>query len=228
LDNNNEAFSNTSDSLANGIFYRATSSKTLTSTKVTEFADVSKTRHALKILTPHKTDIKVQINREFLKEIKRWEAMFSSIGFAELYHKDLPNTLIQSVDLHDALRGEKIFTCGSIDFEHGSKITLSVFLTERGSQTPKLSGCTAYQCDDVIFNDYDLSILPLVKLKELPQNLTQQLNVCSTERENFKFGFVISAGVAFILLIIAGSLVINAIRVNKTLDKYSAFESTSW
>lgn len=222
----------TSDSVLRNIFNRALSSKTLTSSKVTEFSDVLKNQHSLSITLPHKNELKVQINRSFLKEINRWEARFSVFGTSELTHQksaSLPLEYIESILLHETLE-DRFMTYGTIDYEHESRIVLTVsFAQPEVAQAPKISRCFAYQCEEIVFVEKDFYFPSPTMPNENPnQNISQQLLDCNSEKENFKLGFIISAGVAFILLIISVSLVINAIRVNHHLERYSAFESTSW
>jgi len=231
---------NESDVVVKNIFSRALSSKSLSSSKVTEVVDTLKTTHSLKIIMPHKTEIKFSVNRPFLKEISRWEATFSIYGNAELSHRNIDSsfTVIDNLLLHEKL-DDRFVTYGTIDYEHDSKLSLSVYLDRdllpSVTQIPKISKCNPYknydQCDDIMFEEKDFSI-PIVVINESAnKNISQQLLDCNKDKENFKLGFSISAGVAFIFLIISASLVVNAIRVNNTLKRFSVnnnLESTSW
>jgi len=115
-------------------------------------------------------------------------------------------------------------TYGSLDYERDSNITVSVSVVNTLPFPSKHSNCPSYECETIIFSEKDLLSIDDVDSK----NISQQLVECNSERENFKFSFVISAGVALMLFVVSVSLVINAVRVNKRLERHSAFESTSW
>jgi len=213
--------------IAHGIFNRVLSSKSITSTKVTEYADVVKQKHSLKIIVPFRNPLKIKVNRSYKKEFNRWEATFSLYGSSELIHKPTSD-VIQTISLQEIIK-DKFYAYGSINFEHESNITLLVYVVNPDGELSghsKHSKCINYNCENVIMEEKDYTF-PYVEMIQI-KNETQQLVDCNNEKENFKFGFVISAGIAFMLFIVSLSLIINAIRVYKTLEKFSAYESTSW